>query len=132
MPGIGACGDNCSVCPRALAGQDKDRLEKVKELWVKTGWRDETSPAEKLACGGCSSENVCAYSILRDCAFAKGYENCGYCSHYPCSIVEEALLFSQNNSRALELCCEEEKEVLVKAFFCKKENLDTIAGSQKS
>jgi hypothetical protein len=124
---IGICGDNCNYCPRHVAtrsGRPVD-LKKVKELWVRLGLRDPSFPFREMACTGCTPENNCAYSELRACVYAKGIKNCGFCEAYPCELVDAAWKKSEEfYSKAAMLCTQEEMEMLQKAFFSKKQNLD--------
>jgi hypothetical protein len=129
MAAIGACGDDCTECPRALALRSGRRteLEKVKELWVRIGLRDSSFPAEQLGCSGCTPQNACAYSEVRDCAFGKGLENCGLCPSYPCDAVTAVFQKTENLRRGLNRkCSPQESGLLEKAFCRKKQNLDKI------
>jgi hypothetical protein len=126
---FGACGDDCSVCPRfkATAANDKKALDRIKDLWVLFGWRAPDITADALKCSGCSKDNSCAYPKLRDCAFDKGLDNCGMCEKYPCGLVNAAFEKTENAFRTLKgLCREEEMEGLTRAFRYKKSNLDRI------
>ena len=80
MNKIGVCGDHCSYCPRYIATMSGniEELEKVKGLWVRLGWRDESFPAHKLVCYGCSPEIKCAYPELRNCADGKKFPIAAY------------------------------------------------------
>jgi hypothetical protein len=128
MSTMGICGDNCLYCPRYLATQSsepEEELEKVKELWLRLGLRDPSLPARDLACYGCTPENNCAYLELRTCVYGKGIENCGLCEIYPCVLVNAALEKSEGlRSQAVLVCTSEEMELLRKAFFSKRQNLD--------
>lgn len=124
---LGFCGDNCSVCPRYVATQsgDVEQLRKVAVLWYRVGLRDEVVPPEELTCHGCSTENLCAYEDVRECAIEKGVKNCGECEDYPCEKVLKVFKWTESFvERCKEKCSEEEYESLRKAFFSKKENLD--------
>ena len=126
---IGICGDNCSFCPRYLATQNGDtkELENVKELWVRLGLRAPAFPAQGMACSGCSPENNCAYSEVRACAHGKGIENCGLCQDYPCKQLGAVFENTEKlRSYAACLCTPKEMDVLHKAFFSKRQNLDQI------
>jgi hypothetical protein len=127
MSKIGACGDDCDVCPRynATKSGNIEELKKVKELWVRTGLRDDSIPAQELSCLGCKPHKYCGSRKLLDCVVTHHIENCGYCNSYPCEIVLESF----NNSATWKLkikdkCTEEEYEMLNKAFCMKKANLD--------
>lgn len=128
---IGACGDHCELCPRRLAiesGSD-DALIRLKELWVSFGWRDPGVDPRSLACGGCTPDNPCAYREARDCAFAKGLSTCGSCPDYPCPAVEGVFARSELTLAALPeplLCTPVERDLLFRAFFRKREILNTV------
>ncbi len=129
MDNIGVCGDNCSCCPRYIAtlSGDFEEFKKVKELWVRLGWRDESSPVEELACNGCSLKVKCAYPELRNCADGKKISNCGLCDNYPCESVNAAYKRTERLvSVAKGVCNTEEMDILNKAFFHKKQTLDQI------
>lgn len=126
---MGVCGDNCEFCPRCNATRSGERteLEKVKELWVRLGLRDRDFPVENMACRGCLPESKCAYPGLRACAVVKGHDNCGRCDVFPCRLIEEVFMKTdQLKSRAIAVCTPEEMEQLRKAFFNKKKNLDGL------
>ena len=126
MSTMGICGDNCLYCPRYVAtqGGKAEELEKVKELWVRLGFREPGFPAQNLACQGCAPENDCAYPELRSCVYSRGIERCGLCEAYPCGLVNAVLEKSERLcTRAALLCTTEEMEVLRKAFFSKRQNL---------
>ena len=129
MPELGACGDHCTYCPRFIATQNQDpqMLQEVADLWVRIGLRDKSVTSQELKCFGCTPENNCAYSEQRDCAFAKGFENCGLCRDYPCRIVAATIeRTDQLSSSIRSLCSPKEWSQLEKAFFLKKQNLDAV------
>jgi len=126
---IGICGDNCAYCPRytaTLKGRTIE-LEKVKELWVRLGFRDLDFPVQDMACHGCKPENKCAYVELSTCVITKRLEDCGSCNEYPCKLINSAFDKSEKlKSQASMVCTHEEMDVLHKAFFSKKEYFDRI------
>jgi hypothetical protein len=131
---IGVCGDNCLHCPRYIATEKNNPtdLEKVKELWVRLGLRAPSFHARDLACSGCKSNNKCAYPELRTCAQEKGLDHCGLCDTYPCKLINAAFERSEKlRSHAVRVCKPEESDVLQKAFFSKKQNLDQINNELK-
>jgi hypothetical protein len=134
MEKIGVCGDNCSCCPRyiaTLSGNLKE-LEKVKELWVRLGWRGESFPARELVCKGCSPEVKCAYPELRNCAYEKEIPNCGLCNDYPCNLANAAFERTKRlTSNARGVCTLKEMDILNKAFLHKKMTLDKIHNRTK-
>jgi hypothetical protein len=103
-------------------------LERVKELWVRLGLRDPAFPAQDMVCFGCKPENnTCAYAELRACAHKKGVENCGLCRGYPCAMLNAALDKSERLlSRSTTVCTPKEMDMLNKAFFSKRQNLERI------
>ena len=125
----GACGDNCSVCPRYIATKHDGNAElvKVKDLWVHLGWRDADTEAHELQCDGCSKETPCAYKELRDCVFRKGYTNCGMCKEYPCTHVKAVFMKTDKIlSEIKALCTPATWSLLVKAFGKKREYLNCV------
>lgn len=124
---IGVCGDNCEYCHRYIATQNcsMSELEKVKELWVRLGLRPPDFPVEDMACHGCKPENKCAYTELRACVNAKKHDNCGLCSEYPCDLINSVFEKTEKlKDRVNDVCNQEEKDILLKAFFTKKEYFD--------
>ena len=104
-----------------------EELEKVKELWVRLGLRTSDFPVEDMVCHGCKPDNECAYTELRACVSTKLYDNCGLCDEYPCKLVQSTFNRSEElKIRVENACTQEEKKILQKAFFSKKEDLDRI------
>jgi hypothetical protein len=135
MPKLGACGDNCDLCPRFKATKSGkiEVLEKVKELWVKTGLRDNSISASELSCSGCTRNKYCGSKELLNCVINHGIQNCGYCKSYPCEIILKSINKTENWVLNIKgKCTEEEYEVLSKAFCMKKENLDKIKANTHS
>jgi len=131
---IGICGDNCRYCPRYIATQTGRRieLEKVTELWIRLGLRDNRIPAEDMACNGCMPEVNCAYSELCACVVKKALNNCGLCDAYPCKLINRVFNKSEKlQSHAARVCTPEEMDMLQKAFFLKKEYFDRIHQKHK-
>ena len=80
---------------------------------------------EEISCTGCEVGNVCRYKIV-GCAQEKGAENCGKCEKYPCAQIERCFEATEGFAPACRAACtDEEYELLHKAFFEKKKNLDT-------
>lgn len=124
---IGACGNDCLYCPRYGATQSgsAEDMERVRDLWVRLGLRGPAFPAASLVCHGCAPENTCAYPELRACVHGKGLESCGLCEAYPCALVRAALEKSEGlRSRAAATCASGEMEMLEKAFFSKRQNME--------
>jgi len=126
---IGMCGDNCTYCPRYIATQNRSaqELEKVKELWIRLGLRDDDFPVEDMVCHGFTPENKCAYAELFTRVSSKAHDNCGLCDDYPCQIITNAFDKSEKlKSHAIKVCTQEEMEMLNKAFFSKREYFGLI------
>ena len=131
---IGFCGDNCALCPRYIATKNGDihHLEKVRDLWVRVGWRDKETRPEEVACSGCISVKSCRYDNVRICAKGKGITNCGECIDYPCQDIIKAFEKTKSyEKKCKEVCSPGEYERLCKAFFLKKETLDAIHDRRK-
>jgi hypothetical protein len=129
MKKIGACGDNCSECLRyqATISNNQADLQRVKELWVALGLRKPNVDPQEMKCFGCCKENHCIYSELFDCVFGKKIDNCGQCTEYPCAITEA--VFKQTEKRRQlykKIGSVKERDSFIKAFLCKKANLDEI------
>ena len=130
MPGIiAACGNDCSVCPRYVNHpyeKTDAQLQHTAELWHKIGYRDHVVSKEEISCHGCRPENRCRYRIV-SCCYEKGVKTCAACSFYPCAKLEECLAVTESFVPACrKACSEEEYEQLRRAFFAKKENLDSL------
>jgi len=134
MTFIGFCGDNCGLCPRYVATKSGDNqdLEKVRDLWVRIGWRDEDTSPEGVACSGCTSVKSCRYDNVRICAKDKGITNCGECIDYPCQEITKVFERTKSYERKCkEVCSPSEYERLYRAFFLKKQTLDAIHRRRK-
>ena len=117
---IGFCGDNCGLCPRYIATKrgDNQDLEKVRDLWVKVGWRDKDTSSEEVACSDCTRVKSCRYDNVRICAKDKGITNCGKCIDYPCQEIIKVFERTKSYERKCkEVCSPGEYERLHKAFF---------------
>jgi len=130
---IGFCGDNCDLCPRYIATKSGSLhdLEKVRDLWVRVGWRDKETSLEEIACGGCATVKSCGYDNVRICVKNKGIANCGECIDYPCKQIIK--VFDRTKSyekKCKEVCSPDEYERLYEAFFLKKQTLDAIHGNR--
>lgn len=124
---ITRCGDDCTYCPRFVGARDGDPIkpEEAKDLWSRLGLRGKGVLAEQMLCHGCLPQNDCAYPELRACAKARGYENCGSCDEYPCTLT--MAMFAKTHdlaTRAEQVCTQTELRLLRKAFFSKKIHLD--------
>lgn len=129
MNTIGACGDDCSVCPRYVATQrnNEDELNRVKDLWVALGLRNADIDAAELKCVGCRKENTCAYPDVRNCTSNKKLENCGLCAKYPCKKVNAAFAKTEKAFRSFKgIGAQEEMDSITRAFRYKKMILDGI------
>ncbi len=122
MGKITLCGDDCLVCPRYNA-HTAEELEKVAELWYRTGMRDRIVPPEEMACTGCSSHKQCTYGLV-DCTRAHGVEKCSQCGEFPCGRLQAVMEKSEKTrEKCKRVCSPEEYALLEKAFFHKAENL---------
>lgn len=124
---IAACGNDCEKCPRyaATRSQDPTELERVRLIWIKAGWRDESSDIGELLCTGCSESSFCRYGVAA-CAGARELENCGLCPEYPCSRISAMLEQSQKYARQCRVIFSAQDFALLEsAFFEKAKNLET-------
>jgi len=126
---IGYCGDDCELCPRYIGTKSNDRgkLKEAAILWEKVGFSDQIVTPEEMICDGCASLDRCHYNDIRECAKDREISNCGKCNEYPCVKINE--VFKKTSSYAQkckETCSSNDYERLNKAFFSKKERLDSI------
>lgn len=129
---LGACGDNCTLCPRFKATQNNDiaLLNSLLELYIKLGTRKPGATAESLKCYGCKASRQCAYPEVRNCAGSKKIENCGQCSSYPCEMINS--VFSKTmafKERLTGKISDSGMKMFEDAFLRKKEYLDSIKGN---
>jgi hypothetical protein len=124
---LACCGDNCNVCPRytTTISKNKNNLLEIEKIWKMAGWRKNISNPDEMKCYGCSSAEVCFYGI-RECCFENHVENCGQCKKYPCikiiKVFEKTMLYAE---KCKKIFSNDIFEILNKAFFLKKENLDS-------
>ncbi len=124
---IGACGDDCTACPRfrATASGDPAALERVRDIWVRIGLREPGFPTDDMACRGCRSANRCAWPAVRGCASSRGLSNCGRCQDYPCVTILPVFESTSALTEKLDaVCSREEAGMLSRAFLRKRINLD--------
>lgn len=105
------CGNTCTSCPRFLAtfNNNREQLQAVRSLWVKTELRDESVIADDLKCRGCTSATHCRHGI-RECAQSKKIQTCAECGEYPCSKLSLAF------DRTAEFACECKKKCTPEEF----------------
>lgn len=123
---IGACGDNCSKCPRYIATVTKDTalLRHLSSIWLQAGWRDRLVDPQELACYGCPTSLSCSNGV-RQCAMTHSADNCGECKESKdCKILSEVLDNTEKNKKTcFEIFPVEIYEILDKSFFRKGEYL---------
>ena len=126
---IAACGNDCASCPRYTAHpfeKTEEELKRTAELWRDIGYRDCIMTSEETACHGCSPENWCRFGII-SCCTGKGIRSCAECSDYPCDKLKECFTVTASFEPACrKACTDKEYESIKKAFFEKKENLDSM------
>jgi len=123
---IGYCGNICDYCPLYIATEsgDKDKLARVAILWHKVGVRPQILPPEEMACHGCTPDKTCPFGIIK-CALEKNVNDCGGCPEYPCPNLKSRLDFiPQLSEDWKKVCTKEEYDLVHRAFWQKKENLD--------
>ncbi len=123
---MGYCGDVCDYCPRYIATQSgsMDGLKEAAVLWHKAGARSKVLPPEEMICHGCSRDKACQYGVAQ-CASGKSLQHCGECSEYPCAVLKSRFdVVPKLSEEWKNVCTKEEYELIHKAFWQKKENLD--------
>lgn len=126
---LGVCGDDCASCPRLAATEANDvaELERLRDFWVRLGWRPAGFAVDAMRCDGCRPDQLCAHVAERDCAFGKGLNNCGECASFPCASC--AAMLADTEARFAGLagrCSPAELRELVNAYFSKRENLVAV------
>lgn len=120
---IAACGNDCSMCPRHLP-KSEDELRHTAELWRKIGYRDHVVSNEEISCNGCTTDNWCRYNVIK-CTTSRNISNCGQCEEYPCANIKECFEVTRSFEPACKaICTKEEYDMMSKAFFEKRENLE--------
>jgi Protein of unknown function (DUF3795) len=123
-----ACGNDCKACPRYIATQsgNPEELEMVAELWHRCGWHGKVIGIKEIACKGCRSTSVCKFNII-ECVSEKKVTSCAACLEYPCDKINLAFETSDKYERTVEeLCSSSEVFKLKKAFFNKRNNLESL------
>jgi hypothetical protein len=123
---MGFCGDICDHCPRyrATLSSNRAELERVAILWHKAGSGPKVLPPEEMICHGCSPEKKCPFGFAQ-CASGKGLSNCGECILYPCPNLQARFdMIPSLSQQWKQVCTDQEYELVHKAFWQKKENLD--------
>ena len=96
---IAYCGLICQTCPLYLATRQTDTEEQTrmrKEIVrrCREHYGMNIDLADVTDCDGCRTEDGrlfsgCKKCSIRNCARAKGLENCAYCADYACERLEE-------------------------------------------
>ncbi len=91
---VAYCGLNCITCPIYLATREKnpEKQRQKREqivIAIKEYLGEEKHVEDITDCDGCKAQGGRLYSgcrncRIRKCASEKGFENCAYCSEYPC------------------------------------------------
>jgi hypothetical protein len=77
-----------------------------------------------MKCRGCSPEKKCPFGFAQ-CASGRGLAHCGECTEYPCPNLKARFdLIPTLSQKWKQACTPEEYELVNKAFWQKKENLD--------
>jgi hypothetical protein len=93
------CGLICHTCPIYLATRqtDKEEQRRMRTEIVRRcreNYGMDISLAEVTDCDGCRTEggrlfSGCKKCHIRNCARAKGIENCAFCADYACQQLDE-------------------------------------------
>ena len=91
---IGFCGINCAECPAFIAHETNDRTlqEKTAVEWSER-YNAELKP-KHINCVGCTEISGpqighCSECNIRLCGQKHKVDNCGSCSDYPCSTIND-------------------------------------------
>jgi hypothetical protein len=106
MEYVAYCGLLCNECPIFIATAEND--EQAKERLARECSNEDVQfLKDDMNCYGCFWEGnrnskMCGNCAMRNCAEAKGVENCGYCGDYPCSHIETYVPEGLENRKKLE------------------------------
>lgn len=132
---IAACGNDCTACPRYIAApyeKTDEQLHHTADLWKRIGYRDRIVSNEEISCRGCTPENFCRFQVVR-CAFEKGVSVCSDCAEYPCENILACFETTKTFQPACRReCTDEEYAMIEKAFFMKRENLESLRRGKDS
>ncbi len=130
---IAACGNDCSACPRYVKHpfeKTEKELDHTAVLWLRIGYRDHAVTGQEISCQGCTAENRCRYHVAT-CCKSRGVRTCAGCAEYPCETIRDCFAVTASfEPKCREVCTKEEYDLLKKAFFEKKKNLDSIRESK--
>ena len=111
---------------RTFFEKTDEELERTAKLWKQIGYRDYICSIEEMSCTGCKLENNCRYHII-ECCKEKGVETCAQCNSYPCKKMKDCISVTESfRQSCIKACTSEEYEIIHKAFFEKKRNLDGL------
>ncbi|MBQ9142957.1 MAG: DUF3795 domain-containing protein [Lachnospiraceae bacterium] len=120
------CGMRCDLCLIYRPNAEKeDRRADICHVWKKI-WQGFEADPNTIICDGCSCEGEAAvlFSLAcetRRCVLKKGYEHCGYCEKYPCSIFPAEPTAEELYQKVeVEKQWTWEDEKLMEAYTCKK------------
>jgi len=125
---ISICGDVCSECPRykATMADDISALERVAELWHRTGLRDRVVSPDEIKCTGCTKQKPCVHGV-NNCEHLGVKENCGECDFFPCEKIEMVFKKTDDFNRSCQgKCTPIEYEELYSSFLIKEQVLNEI------
>jgi Protein of unknown function (DUF3795) len=104
---IAYCGLDCDSCPAYLATRsgDMEALARVAERWTADTGREVR--AEAILCDGCKSgseriNTFCAACEIRDCAHARGLDNCAGCEEYACERLRRFIAYEGEGKANLD------------------------------
>jgi hypothetical protein len=118
---IAYCGLICQTCPIYLAArqmntQEQARMRKEIVRLCREHYGMDIALEDVTDCDGCRTGgrlfSGCRKCGIRNCARAKGLENCAYCAKYACEQLEELfqrdatarMRLEQIRSRQTEVC----------------------------
>jgi hypothetical protein len=103
---IAFCGILCSGCPAYKATQagDDEALARIAVDW---SFDDYHFEADDVRCDGCTftdrrTARFCLECAVRECALARGVENCAHCDAFPCELLAKPWAMAVDAKTTLE------------------------------
>lgn len=101
---IAYCGLNCENCDIFKAANDKKLAIKFADE-LKAAGHEDANP-DWFVCQGCKGVDELCFTEnchMRKCCKEKGYENCSFCSEFPCESIKKFAKEGDQHGFALEL-----------------------------
>ena len=128
---IARCGFQCGLC-MIYRDNLKDEQDRIRFRDILRKYYGDEVTLEQCYCDGCmtdDNENPARINTeckIRPCVIEKGLDNCAYCDHYPCSMLERAMIdYGEVEKRYGAPIPREDYESIIKPYESRKV-LDSI------